>query len=112
MLEVFLHLIYNQRCRIYNTMNDSKTLEFLRYKLGLRNSKYNICASLFFFCLQSFSLIFREVKLRSVEESICTNYSRWEVLILDVGTFIDMDNDIEKTFEFPLLPKEFIFTNQ
>jgi hypothetical protein len=33
-------------------------------------------------------------------------------LILDVGTFIDMDNDIEKTFEFPLLPKEFIFTNQ
>jgi hypothetical protein len=49
MLEVFLHLIYNQRCRLYNTMNDSKTLEFLRYKLGLRNSKYNICASLFFF---------------------------------------------------------------
>jgi hypothetical protein len=27
---------------------------------------------------QSFRLIFKDVKLRSVEESLCTNYSRWD----------------------------------
>jgi hypothetical protein len=42
MLEMFLHLIHNERCRLYNTMNDSTDFGISKIQALIKNSKFEL----------------------------------------------------------------------